>query len=153
MKKSFGVLLFRRREELEFLLVHPGGPFWRNKNNGTWSIPKGEGEDNEEPLTTAKREFEEEVGLLPKGEFIELQSIIQKGQKQVYCWAIEGDFDATTLKSNVFDLEWPPKSGKFISIPEVDEARWFKYAEAATHINERQTALLQELIQILNNSE
>jgi predicted NUDIX family NTP pyrophosphohydrolase len=153
MKKSFGILLFRRREELEFLLVHPGGPFWRNKNNGTWSIPKGEGAVDEDPLATAKREFEEEVGALPDGEPIELKPIIQKGQKQVYCWAIEGDFDPTTLKSNVFDLEWPPKSSKFISIPEVVEARWFKYTEAATHINERQIAFLQELMQILKNRD
>ncbi|MEJ7557431.1 MAG: NUDIX domain-containing protein [Pedobacter sp.] len=149
MKKSFGILLFRRRQELEFLLVHPGGPFWKNKNNGTWSIPKGEGEDFEEPLVTAKREFEEEVGLLPDGEFIELEPIIQKGNKQVYCWAVEGDFDPTKTMSNVFDLEWPPRSGKFITVPEIDEARWFKYADAVSHINERQKKLLDELIQIL----
>jgi predicted NUDIX family NTP pyrophosphohydrolase len=149
MKKSFGILLFRRRDELEFLLVHPGGPFWKNKHNGTWSVPKGEGMDLEEPLAAAKREFQEEVGLLPDGEFIELEPIIQKGNKQVYCWAVEGDFDATTTKSNVFGLEWPPRSGKFISIPEVDEARWFTYADAASHINERQKKLLDELIQIL----
>jgi predicted NUDIX family NTP pyrophosphohydrolase len=148
MKKSFGILLFRRKEELEFLLVHPGGPFWKNKHNGTWSIPKGEATDLEEPLTTAKREFEEEVGPLPDGEFIELEPIVQKGNKQVFCWAIEGDFDPALLKSNVFDLEWPPRSGKFISIPEVDEARWFKYAEAASHINERQKKLLEELVEI-----
>jgi predicted NUDIX family NTP pyrophosphohydrolase len=152
MKKSFGILLFRNVNDPEFLLVHPGGPFWKNKNNGTWSIPKGEGEDDEDPLTTAKREFEEEVGPLPDGTFIELKPIVQKGHKEVYCWAIKGEFDTAKLQSNVFDLEWPPKSGKFISIPEVDEARWFKYNEAATHINERQKALLDELLQILKQS-
>ena len=141
--------MFRRRAELEFLLVHPGGPFWKNKHNGTWSIPKGERSADEDPFETAKREFEEEVGVLPEGEFIELEPIIQKGQKKVYCWAIEGDFDQTAFKSNFFDLEWPPRSGKIISIPEVDEARWFTYAEAITHINERQKRLLDELIEIL----
>jgi predicted NUDIX family NTP pyrophosphohydrolase len=152
MKKSFGILLFRNVNDPEFLLVHPGGPFWKNKNNGTWSIPKGEGEGDEDPLTTAKREFEEEVGPLPDGTFIELKPIVQKGHKEVYCWAIKGEFDTSTLQSNVFDLEWPPKSGKFISIPEVDEARWFQYNEAATHINERQKALLDELLRILKQS-
>jgi predicted NUDIX family NTP pyrophosphohydrolase len=153
MKKSFGILLFRRSEELEFLLVHPGGPFWKNKNNGTWSIPKGEGTGTEDPLATAKREFEEEVGQLPVGELIELKSIHQKGNKEVFCWAIEGDFDPTKFISNVFDLEWPPRSGKFISIPEVDEARWFNYAEASTHINERQLKLIEDLIQKLDARE
>ena len=152
MKKSFGILLFRNVNDPEFLLVHPGGPFWKNKNNGTWSIPKGEGEGDEDPLTTAKREFEEEVGPLPDGNFIELTPIVQKGHKEVYCWAVKGEFDTSTFQSNVFDLEWPPKSGKFISIPEVDEARWFQYSEAATHINERQKALLDELLQILKQS-
>ena len=149
MKKSFGILLFRRSAQLEFLLVHPGGPFWKNKHDHTWSIPKGEGAGDEDPLATAKREFEEEVGPLPAGDLIELEPIVQKGNKKVYCWAVAGDFDPSNLKSNVFDFEWPPKSGKFISIPEVDEARWFNYQEAATHINERQKRLLEELIQVL----
>jgi predicted NUDIX family NTP pyrophosphohydrolase len=152
MKKSFGILLFKNVDDPEFLLVHPGGPFWRNKHNGTWSIPKGEGEVDEDPLKAAKREFEEEVGPLPDGRCIKLTPIVQKGHKEVHCWAIEGEFDTLTFQSNVFDLEWPPKSGKFISIPEVDEARWFQYSEAATHINERQKALLDELLQILKQS-
>lgn len=150
MKKSFGILLFRRITVLEFLLVHPGGPFWKGKHNGTWSIPKGEGADLENPLATAVREFEEEVGPLPEGNFIELQPIMQKGQKQVFCWAIEGDFDQTTMKSNFIDLEWPPKSGKIINIPEVDEARWFIFDDAIKHVNERQIKLLEQLVQILS---
>ena len=149
MKKSYGILLYRRKVELEFLLVHPGGPFWKNKHSGTWTIPKGEGNADEDPFETAKREFEEEVGLLPEGLSIALEPIVQKGNKQVFCWAVEGDFDQETFKSNVFDLEWPPNSGKMISIPEVDEARWFVYEDAATHINERQNALLLELIEQL----
>ncbi|MES2827224.1 MAG: NUDIX domain-containing protein [Bacteroidota bacterium] len=150
MKQSFGILLYKfAAGQLEFLLVHPGGPFWKNKHSGTWSVPKGEGNPDEDPLSTAIREFEEETGLKPHGDFIELKPILQKGGKQVFCWAVEGNFDPSKLISNRFDFEWPPRSGKIINIPEVDEARWFNLEQAKVYVNEKQVALLDEAAQIL----
>ncbi|MHA4893349.1 NUDIX domain-containing protein [Pedobacter sp. PWIIR3] len=147
MKKSFGILLCRFIENgIQFLLVHPGGPFWKNKYNGTWSIPKGEGNPYEDPLDSAIREFEEETGYRPSGNFIELNPIIQKGGKQVFCWALSGQFDPATLVSNSFDLEWPPKSGKTMHIPEVDEAGWFGLEDAKLRINEKQIPLLYDAV-------
>lgn len=138
--------MYRIREgRPEFLLVHPGGPFFRNKDTGAWSVPKGEGNTGEEPLLTAIREFEEETGFRPEGKFKELEPVLQKGGKQVHCWAVESDFDVQTLVSNTFPLEWPPRSGKTIDVPEVDKAGWFAMDEARMKINERQVPLLEQV--------
>jgi len=110
---------------LELLLVHPGGPFWVNRDLGSWSIPKGEYSPAEDPLAVAVREFEEETGVRPCGEFQPLGELVQKGRKIVAAWAVQGDFDPTNLKSNTFELEWPPRSGRKASFPEVDRAEWF----------------------------
>ena len=145
-KKSAGILLFRRKNKLlEVFLVHPGGPFWAKKDDGAWSIPKGEFDDNEDALTAAKREFKEETGKAIEGKFIELSPIKQKSGKMVYAWAIEGDLDPATIKSNHFEIEWPPRSGKMKSFPEIDKADWFKEDEALKKINTGQTALVEEL--------
>jgi predicted NUDIX family NTP pyrophosphohydrolase len=150
MKKSFGMLMYRVRSgQPEFLLVHPGGPFFKNKDIGAWSVPKGEGDLEEEPLVAAIREFEEETGFRPDGNFAELEPVLQKGGKQVYCWAVEGDFDVQTLVSNTFPLEWPPRSGKMIDVPEVDRAGWFGIEEAKMKINERQVPLLEQVYSLL----
>jgi len=147
MKQSAGILLFRKRHnEQEFFLVHPGGPFFTKKDAGWWTIPKGEIAVGEDPLTAALREFEEETGHHPTGNFIPLQSITQKGGKQVLCWAVEGNLDPLAIISNTFELEWPPKSGKMNSFPEVDKGGWFNFEEAGRLINERQIALLEEMV-------
>ncbi len=125
-KRSAGILLYRRSPELEVLLVHPGGPFWAKKDQGAWSIPKGEYENGEDPLTVAKREFEEELGgSAPPGGFIELGELVQPNRKHVAAFAVEGEFDPSKLKSNRFEMEWPPRSGRMQSFPEVDRAEWF----------------------------
>ncbi len=124
-KRSSGILLFRRRAgELEFFLVHPGGPIWATKDEGAWSIPKGEYTD-EDPLDAARREFAEETGHPVEGPFIPLTPIVQKAGKQVMAWAVEGDIDAADIQSNLIEIEWPPRSGKRLAIPEVDGAEWF----------------------------
>ena len=147
MKLSAGLLLFRRTNDYpEFFLVHPGGPFFARKDAGWWTIPKGELFENEEPLTTAIREFEEETGFKISGEFSELNPITQKGGKKVLCWAIEFDVDVSDFISNTFEMEWPPKSSKKKSFPEVDKAGWFKYEEAARLINEMQISFLKEVV-------
>jgi predicted NUDIX family NTP pyrophosphohydrolase len=146
MKQSAGILLFRKSQHVpEFFLVHPGGPFFAKKNAGWWTIPKGEILPQEDPLTAAIREFEEETGCLLKGEFTPLQPIRQKGGKQVLCWAIEGDLDPETIVSNTFDLEWPPRSGKTKTFPEIDKGGWFDLTEAGRLINEQQISFLEEL--------
>ncbi len=138
--------MYRMKEgEPEFLLVHPGGPFYKNKDLGVWSVPKGEGDGDEDPLATAIREFEEETGLRPEGDFKELQPIIQKGGKKVFCWALSGDFDVEKQVSNTFPLEWPPKSGKMLDVPEIDRAEWFRLEAAKLRIKEKQIPLLEEL--------
>jgi predicted NUDIX family NTP pyrophosphohydrolase len=154
MKRSAGLLLFRlnKANEIEFFLVHPGGPFFAKKDNGFWTIPKGEIELNEDPLKTAQREFAEETGTTLKGKFISLGEIKQKGGKIVEAWAIEGDLDITKIRSNNFELEWPPKSGKSQSFPEVDKAGWFKFAEAKEKINEAQSSFLTKLADFVFNS-
>ena len=115
MRKSAGLLVFRRRDSgIEFFLVHPGGPFWKNKDIGAWSIPKGEFTDEEEPLTAARREFGEETGQTVDGKFIALNPVKQKAGKLIYAWAVEGDVDADAIVSNAFKQEWPYKSGKWI---------------------------------------
>jgi len=151
MKKSFGILMYRIRSgQPEFLLVHPGGPFFKNKDIGVWSVPKGEGDTEEEPLRTAIREFEEETGFRPEGNFVEMEPILQKGGKQVHCWGVEGNFDVQALASNTFPLEWPPESGKMIDVPEVDRAGWFALEEAKMKINERQVSLLEQLARYIS---
>ena len=145
-KQSAGILLYRiKSNDLEVFLVHPGGPFWAKKDEGAWSIPKGEFEDEEDPLAAAKREFEEETGLKISGEFIELHPVKQKSGKMVYAWAVEGDVDPLKIKSNEFEIEWPPKSGKMKSFPEIDKAAWFNLTEAKKKIITAQTGLIKEL--------
>jgi predicted NUDIX family NTP pyrophosphohydrolase len=152
MKQSAGILLFRKKDQqLEFFLVHPGGPFFAKKDLGFWTVPKGELNENEEPLTAAKREFAEETGKTLSGDFIELSPIVQKGGKKVLCWAVEGEFDPLTIVSNTFETEWPPRSGKKQSFAEVDKAAWFTYNDAIKYINEKQVALIDELISKLSS--
>ena len=145
-KKSAGILLYRTmNKKLEVFLVHPGGPFWAKKDIGAWSIPKGEFDDDEEPLAAAKREFKEETGVEISGEFIQLASIKQKSGKIVYAWAVEGDIDPAKIKSNTFEIEWPPRSGKLQTFPEIDKAEWFNYIEAQKKIVLAQSPLIEEL--------
>jgi len=154
MKQSAGILLFRKTDRgPEFFLVHPGGPFFSRKNEGWWTVPKGELLSDEAPLDAAVREFEEETGYCPAPEFIALEPIKQKGGKVVLCWATEGDLDAEQISSNTFEIEWPPRSGKMKSFPEIDKAGWFSYTEASRMINEKQVAFLQELYHILSPSD
>lgn len=128
----------------EVLLAHPGGPFWKNKDAGAWTIPKGEIGD-EESLAAARREFFEETGFQVAGEFIPLKSIVQKNGKLVQAWAVEGDLDTSQVKSNEFELQWPPRSGKRMTVPEIDRAEWFSVEEAVEKINPAQAALVREL--------
>jgi len=128
------------------LLIHPGGPFWAGKDAGAWSIPKGEFAEGEAPLAAAQREFQEELGVVPSGDFIPLQPVRQAGGKLVYAWAVRGDFDPSQLQSNTFFLEWPPKSGRQQSFPEVDRAEWFGIETAKTKILKSQTPLLDQLL-------
>jgi len=145
-KVSAGVLLYRRRGDgVEVLLVHPGGPFWRGKDQGAWSIPMGEAEEEEELLATAVREFEEELGVKLSGPFVELAPVRQKGGKVVHAFACEGDVDVGAVRSNVFEMEWPPRSGKRQQFPEVDRVEWFAVAEARGKINAAQVQLLVQL--------
>lgn len=145
-KESAGLLLYRRRgTELEVLLVHPGGPFWKKRDVGAWTIPKGELAPGEEPLDTGRRELQEETGFNASGPVRALGTIRQKGGKVVHAWALECDVDATAIVSNTFTLEWPPRSGRQQEFPEVDEARWFTLAEARAKMNEAQTAFLDAL--------
>ena len=145
MRISAGLLMYRTRaNKVEFLLVHPGGPFWRNKDAGAWTIPKGEIEPSEEALAAAKREFEEELGVKPAGLFIELAPIQQKGGKIIHAWAFEGEADPDRISSNVFSMEWPPHSGRLQEFPEVDRAAWFDLETAKSKINSAQIALLEE---------
>jgi len=145
-KTSAGLLMYRRRDgRLEVLLVHPGGPFWSRRDAGAWSIPKGELDDAEDPLEAACREFAEETGLRPEGPFIELPTVRQKAGKVVRAWAVEGDWDPSLLRSNTFEIEWPPKSGQMAEFPEVDRAELFDLATAREKINAGQVPLLDHL--------
>jgi predicted NUDIX family NTP pyrophosphohydrolase len=150
-KQSAGILLYRIIDyKLEIFLVHPGGPFFKNKDEGSWSIPKGEFLDDEEALAAAKREFEEETGQAIDGECIELGSITQKSGKVVYAWAVEGDINHETIFSNTCEIEWPPKSGKKLTIPEIDRAGWFEPAIAKQKINPAQATLIDRLISVID---
>jgi predicted NUDIX family NTP pyrophosphohydrolase len=148
---SAGLLMFRRRRgELEFLLVHPGGPFFVRKDEGAWSIPKGEAAADEDLLSRARIEFAEELGLEPHGDFVPLGSIKQAGGKTVYAWAFEGDLPQDfVLRSNTFELEWPPRSGKHQIFPEIDRAEFFPEKVARRKINPAQVELLDRLRQIV----
>jgi predicted NUDIX family NTP pyrophosphohydrolase len=146
-RRSAGLLMYRRKETgVEVFLVHPGGPFWVKKDAGAWSIPKGEIADGEDPLTAAKREFEEETGFRPDGEFVELGEIRQAGGKLVLAWAVEGDLDPATLVSNTCEIEWPPRSGRKMEIPEVDQGGWFVVEAAKEKILMGQLPLLELLL-------
>ena len=145
-KQSAGLLLFRRRgSSLEVLLVHPGGPLWARKDDGAWSIPKGEVQENEDTLAAARREVDEETGARPTGTFISLSPVRQTGGKIVHVWAVESDFDPASLKSNLFEMEWPPKSGSRRSFPEVDRAGWFDLETAGRKILASQAIVLKHL--------
>jgi predicted NUDIX family NTP pyrophosphohydrolase len=151
-KKSAGLLLYREREDggIEVLLVHPGGPFWRNKDEGAWTIPKGEFSDDENPLESAKREFKEETAAAPPdGEYLPLKPIKQKNGKIVHAWAVKGDFDPAMLESNTFETEWPPKSGRMQEFPEVDRAEWFAPEDAKRKTLTGQAALIDQLLTML----
>jgi predicted NUDIX family NTP pyrophosphohydrolase len=145
-KRSAGLLMFRRTgAELEVFLVHPGGPFWTGKDAGAWTVPKGEYVDGEEPLDAAKREFTEETGFTAKGKFIDLGTVRQTSGKIVNAWAFEGDCDPGKLKSNFCEIEWPPRSGKKLEIPEVDRGAWFGLSEARKRILKSQEPFLDVL--------
>jgi predicted NUDIX family NTP pyrophosphohydrolase len=149
-KQSAGLLLYRKQtDHLGVFLVHPGGPFWAKKDRGSWSIPKGEF-DGEDALVAAKREFYEETGLpAPLGEYIPLTPISQKGGKTVHAWAVEGELDAGQIRSNSFEMEWPPRSGKRQSFPEIDRGAWFPIQDALEKINPGQAGLINELMEKL----
>jgi predicted NUDIX family NTP pyrophosphohydrolase len=144
--RSAGILLYRINNGLpEVLLVHPGGPFWKNKDQGAWTIPKGELDAAEHPEDAARREFFEETGFRLKGKGKALKPVKQKAGKWIEAWMMEGDLDASAIKSNVFELEWPPKSGRAQLFPEIDRASWFSLPEACKKINSAQVGLLTEL--------
>ena len=152
-KRSAGLILFRRRAgQLQVLLVHPGGPYFAKKDAGAWSIPKGEYTDGEDPKAVALREFEEETGLQPTGHLLSLGEVRQAGGKVVTAFALEGDLDPDTLRSNLFAMEWPPRSGRLQSFPEVDRAGWFTVAEARTKILAGQAPLLNRLSEAVATS-
>lgn len=148
MKKlSAGLLVYRKKgSSVEVLIVHMGGPFHAKKDAGHWSIPKGEYEEDDDPLANAKREFKEELSLnVPEGKLIELGTVEQTNNKTVIAWAVEGDLDASNIKSNKFEMEWPPKSGKMQEFPEIDRASWFGLSEAAQKLIPAQTEFLERL--------
>lgn len=153
MKTSAGILLYRIQQQLEVFLVHPGGPFWKNKDIGAWSIPKGEYTAEEDPLTTAKREFKEETGQNIEGNFIPLNPIKQKGGKLISAWAVQGNIDADNIVSNLITIPWPPRTGKLIEIPEVDQGKWFDTATALTKINPAQASFIQQLIDRITHEQ
>jgi predicted NUDIX family NTP pyrophosphohydrolase len=151
-KESAGILMYRFCDSsIELLLVHPGGPYWANKDAGAWSIPKGEFAADEDALSAAKREFQEETGIRPEGNFIRLTPLKQSGGKLVHAWAVEGDCDARNITSNSFSIEWPPRSGKHQEFPEVDRAEWFPLDLAKEKILKGQAGFLDELQRLIEN--
>ncbi len=145
-KQSAGILAYRTAgEQYEVLLVHPGGPYWAKKELHSWSIPKGEFENAEEPFEAAKREFREETGFEIIGKFIDLEPVKQAGGKIIFSWAVEAQIPATEIKSNYFEMEWPPKSGNFKEFPEVDKAEWFPFDSAKKKILSGQLPILEQL--------
>ncbi|HEX9710837.1 MAG TPA: NUDIX domain-containing protein [Candidatus Thermoplasmatota archaeon] len=146
-RRSAGLLLFRRRGgEVEVFLAHPGGPFWRNRDAGAWTLPKGELDGDENPLDAARREFEEETGIRPEGPFVELGSVRQKGGKEVLAWAWEGDTDPEAVRSNEASVELPRGSGRWITFPEIDRCGWFDLDGAREKMNPAQVELLDRLV-------
>jgi len=151
VKLSAGLLMFRTvNGRIELLLVHPGGPFWKNRDEGAWSIPKGEYTEQEDPLHAAEREFAEETGFTPRGPYIPLDPIRLKSGKRVVAWAFEGDGDPDQVKSNTFRCEWPPRSGQWQEFPEVDRAAWFSFSEAQLKIHPEQVPFLEQLRRLRN---
>ncbi|MCT2409847.1 NUDIX domain-containing protein [Chryseobacterium antibioticum] len=154
MKTSAGILLFKReKNNLFYFLVHPGGPFWKNKDAGAWSIPKGEVSPGEDLLERALIEFKEETGQTIEGEFTALQPVKQRGGKMVYAWALEGHMETSGLYSNTVQIEWPPRSSSIIEIPEVDQWEWFASEEAKIKINSAQADFIMELEKRMNEVE
>lgn len=151
---SAGILLYRFiADELQVMLAHPGGPFWINKDDGAWTIPKGLLEENEDPLEAAKREFQEETGVAVDGEFIELGAIKQPSGKIVHAWAaLGGDIDASKIVSNTFTLEWPRNSGKIKEYPEIDKAEWFNESQAKKKILKGQLGFIETLVKRLKKN-
>lgn len=153
-KLSAGIVLYRLRDgAIEVFLVHPGGPFWARKDDGAWSIPKGEYAEGDDPLAVAKREFHEETGFEVTGTFRALSSLKQPSGKVISAWAVEGDADAAAITSNLFSLEWPPKSGKTQEFPEVDRAGWFDLPTARIKLLPGQRPFLDQLQQSLEVGE
>jgi predicted NUDIX family NTP pyrophosphohydrolase len=149
-RRSAGILLFRRRPELQVLLAHMGGPFWQRKDAGAWTVPKGEPAGTEEPEETARREFEEELGLpVPSGPLVDLGEIRQSGGKVVRAWALEGDLDPAQVRPGTFELEWPPRSGRMQEFPEIDRAEWMPLDRASELIVRGQRPFLARLQQAL----
>lgn len=152
-KQSAGILLYRRRNGApELFLVHPGGPFWTKKDEGAWTIPKGGVEPGEDPLAAALREFGEETGFTVQGPFIELGGFKQPGGKTVLAWATEGDADPAALRSNAFEMEWPPRSGRRAPFPEIDRAGWFDPETARRKILKGQKPIIEALLQRLSGA-
>jgi predicted NUDIX family NTP pyrophosphohydrolase len=146
-ERSAGILVFRGKASgIQVFLAHMGGPFWARKDDGAWTIPKGLYDGDEDPLAAAKREFEEETGITIDGSFLELGTFKQASGKIISAWAVEGDFDAASIKSNVFELEWPPKSGKRQLFPEIDRGAWFDLATARQKIVKGQAPILDALV-------
>ena len=151
-KTAAGILLFRRGPSgLQVLLAHPGGPLWSRKDYGAWTLPKGQFTDGELPLDAAKREFEEEMGSAPSGDFQSLGTLKQPSGKIIHAWAAESEFDAAGVKSNLFSMEWPPKSGRTAEFPEVDRAAWFSIEEARQKILKGQAPFLDRLLALLDS--
>jgi predicted NUDIX family NTP pyrophosphohydrolase len=153
-KQSAGLLMYRRRGgALEVLLVHPGGPFWAKKDQGAWSIPKGEYEPGEDPIVAARREFAEETGIVPEGEYVALTPLRQSGGKIVHAFAVQGDCDPQAIRSNTFVMEWPPRSGRQQEFPEIDRAGWFPLEQAKQKLLAAQVVLVEELARLLAQRE
>ncbi len=148
-KRSAGLLMYRRRNNIEILLVHPGGPFWAGKDEGSWSLPKGLVNPGEDELLAAIREFEEETGFPAEGEFLALSPLRQPSGKVILAWAFEGDCDAADMKSNLFTMEWPPRSGKIAEFPEADRAGWFDLESAKAKITKGQRGFIEEFERLM----
>lgn len=152
IKQSAGICMYRfQHQVLQVLLAHPGGPYWAKKDIGSWTIPKGEIEESEKPVQAALREFNEEIGIEVIGKLILLTPVKQKAGKIIHAWAVEGDPDISDMRSQIFEIEWPPRSGKKALFPEIDKAEWFNIEEARQKIISGQLPLLEELISLLND--